>query len=238
MTPPLDNINGSSKIIIDSIIELVEYDELWPGEELDDGDMDSKLDEIMRDGKVDDLSNDLETIELANMATHAIIEFNSFICVSFSMKLNCLVLRCISRVFNIGLFLIDSINWRAYEQKSSLVFDRASDMNPIQKITSLFRVPKQNEAAANVLLSGDDVDWLPDWFVWFVEDWDDDEDVDWFAADDDLLPTPIKDVAFNICEVVERFCEEEDDWDVAEDDVAINVVLLFKLFKNMSVSFK
>jgi hypothetical protein len=65
VTPPEPNMSGSNKTMIESIMEF--SDEVVEPVE-DDDDMRLKL-----------LLLVFDTIELANMATHAIIEFNSFI---------------------------------------------------------------------------------------------------------------------------------------------------------------
>ena len=127
MTPSEPNMSGSNKTTIESIIEF--SDEVVESVE-DDDDMRLKL-----------LLLVFDTIELANMATHAIIEFNSLIWASFSIVC---FLRCISRLFIRGHERNISMNCLAYERNSSDVFERANDMKPTQKITSLFSVPKQN----------------------------------------------------------------------------------------------
>ena len=50
-------------------------------------------------------------------------------------------LRCTSLLLINGLVLIISMNCLAYVRNSSDLFISASDINPTQKITSLFRVP-------------------------------------------------------------------------------------------------
>lgn len=90
-------------------------------------------------------------IELANITMNAMMAFNSFICTSFSVSC---FFRWISFDFNNGLFLSDSISVLEYVTKSLLELVNANDMKPVQNMSSLLSVPKQNDEFESTRLIG------------------------------------------------------------------------------------